>query len=330
MSRPNQSKQTFEERETFKEQMQIFRSFWGVAVANLQEPFTDNKLDPLYEAERKEINDLFIMGVKEGLVGGVCTFAALRMGPRLWNRFRSAPPTTAKKSFSSSSMTSYKFDSTTKATTSATSKTTSFALSSLKLGLDLLISTSVASYLSVAYISPDKFLNTLSEIPLVSGRSVLSERLCGDFVNLYSSIPKQTWAKHHGVSSELDALALFCENCIRRQTYEKQLREEQQQEKEHFEDTSFNSFGDDSFSGGESNATSKFMAIPSPGVPKDLPIDIPWSDRSDNVTNGKDFDDFWDPSFVSQEEDMEEEENNTVQFDSFESDEEKQKGRRRR
>lgn len=69
------------------------------------------------------------------------------------------------------------------------------------------------------------------------------------------------------------------------------------------------------------------MAIPSPGVPRDLPIDIPWSDRSNDVTIGKHFADFWDPSIQSQDDDEEKKSDTSVQFDtSFENDAEKQKG----
>ena len=138
----------------------------------------------------------------------------------------------------------------------------------------------------------------------MAGRSAVSDVLCEDFVKVYTSIPKQTWDNYKGTSVEWDALGTFCQNCIRRQTLELDLRQQTSSFHGSFQE--------------EEDGEDRHVEIPMPGVPKDLPIYIPWGDGSDAITVGKERqeDDFMGPSFDFVEDD---EGNFTTEFDTFDS-----------
>jgi hypothetical protein len=150
----------------------------------------------------------------------------------------------------------------------------------LKFSLDLFVSLSLAAYGSAYFTDTNKLMNDLADIPLVEGRSLISDELCDDFIDVYKSIPKRTWDKFDGKSEPLDAIGKFVKNCLRRHALEKKIIEEKR---------SFGSFGIDS--------ESKKVEIPYPGVPRDIDVEIPWVDKSEDLINERgdnDFDDDFD------------------------------------
>ena len=88
-----------------------------------------------------------------------------------------------------------------------------------------------------------------SKVPLVEGRSVVSEALCPDFIKAYHSIQSKgfDWYKSYYEYSQIGHISTFVLNCKKRKAYEEELRLEQ---------------------GLDQNQP---VCIPSPGVPFDQP-----------------------------------------------------------
>ena len=104
--------------------------------------------------------------------------------------------------------------------------------------------------MSAVWTDKKKLLNEAAEIPLVEGRSLISDELCTNFMKHYATIPQDTWRKHRGTSDALTAIESFVINCQRRQIFEQSLRHER----------------------GLQPGGSARISIPSPGVPTDLDV----------------------------------------------------------
>ena len=144
-----------------------------------------------------------------------------------------------------------------------------FILRAVKLAVDAFASVTVAMFASTQFADRTKLLRDMADIPLVEGRSLISDELCDDFVDVYRSIPKRTWDRYEGTVDTLDAIGKFVRNCMRRRIVEEELRRE---------------------SGGGNDAH-KGLEIPSPGVPRDLEVNIVWGDRSRYVEVGREMED---------------------------------------
>ena len=84
----------------------------------------------------------------------------------------------------------------------------------------------------------------VSEIPLIEGRSAVSDTLCQDFIAQKGKVPKRLWKEYND-----DAFVMlrdFIDNCQRRMQVERQIRTDR-------------GLGRD-----------EPVDIPSPGVPRDL------------------------------------------------------------
>ena len=106
---------------------------------------------------------------------------------------------------------------------------------------------------------------------------MISDELCGDFIDVYRGIPKKTWKKHEGKPA-IDAISGFVMNCMRRQVVEKELREQKR------------SFGM------MEEKEDDHVAIPSPGVSPDIHVEVQWGDQSVDLEEGRDVhkdDDFF-------------------------------------
>eukprot|EP00559_Dactyliosolen_fragilissimus_P009664 CAMPEP_0184873372 /NCGR_PEP_ID=MMETSP0580-20130426/41807_1 /TAXON_ID=1118495 /ORGANISM="Dactyliosolen fragilissimus" /LENGTH=403 /DNA_ID=CAMNT_0027376273 /DNA_START=1133 /DNA_END=2344 /DNA_ORIENTATION=- len=158
-------------------------------------------------------------------------------------------------------------------------------LRTLLLGVDVLVATSVAMYSSAIFMDKSKFMKDLSEIPLVEGRSIISDELCEDFIDVYKSIPQKTWKKFEGEGDAsvddvvdvqegekevLEAIGNFVRNCLRRQMYEEELRREEVSQSEWDSSASRHS-------------SSIPIDIPHPGVPPDREVHIAWGDSSEDL-----------------------------------------------
>ena len=71
-----------------------------------------------------------------------------------------------------------------------------------------------------------RILEGLSRVPLVQGRSVLSEELCGDFIRAYDVTKTRgfDWSNENHNSNTLTNIERFVKNCHARQNYEQDLR----------------------------------------------------------------------------------------------------------
>jgi hypothetical protein len=94
-----------------------------------------------------------------------------------------------------------------------------------------------------------QLFETVADIPLLSGRSAISDTLCTDFIENYHRLPKSLW--HHERLKDDDLsrnIKRFVENCMKRQQYERILRLESQIDE------------------------STQVVIPEPGVPRNFKI----------------------------------------------------------
>jgi len=263
-----------------KEKFAILNAFVNVAKANfIKADSTDGResiqrIDDLYKlpaftAEKKRLTEISNNGMLYGLALGFGTFAFLRAGPRLLQRFLQ------RRQYTSSG--GYKFSKVTNThPTAGMSNPPSqqgFFLRTIKLTLDFFVSSSIAMFGSVYFVDRKKLMSEVADIPLVEGRSMISELLCNDFIDLYRSIPKNNWDKYHGNSDSLDIISTFVTNCLKRQFCEEQILQQRQ------------GFGDLN--------TSNHDGIPPPGVAVDTPICIEWINPEGkelhDSTNAQDF-----------------------------------------
>jgi hypothetical protein len=70
-----------------------------------------------------------------------------------------------------------------------------------------------------------KLFEAAADIPLVPGRSAISDTLCSDFIENYKRLPKELWTpKKIHRDDVTKSIKTFVENCQRRQRMERQLR----------------------------------------------------------------------------------------------------------
>ena len=67
-----------------------------------------------------------------------------------------------------------------------------------------------------------KLYDTASDIPLIEGRSDISDKLCSDFIAQYNSIRPEFWKEY--TDDGLSAIQEFVANCRKRQAFERRLR----------------------------------------------------------------------------------------------------------
>jgi len=223
---------------------------------------------PAYAAEKNLLAQFNNNGITKGLAVGIGTFVFLRAGPGTLRRFFQ------RKHFSKSSGTGgYKFDNSAAHHMIGSqpnnpplrSPQPGFIFRSIRFGLDCFLSLSMATYGSMYFVDRRKLMEVASSIPLVEGRSMVSDELCDDYTNLYRSIPQKTWEKYDGKSVPLDTISIFVKNCIKRKMAERQILEQER-----------------GFGASDTNG----VEIPSPGVPADTQIEIVWNDfASDAKTN---------------------------------------------
>jgi len=210
---------------------------------------------PAYSSEKKLLSQLNNNGLGKGLVVGALTFAFLRGGPGILRRV-----------ISKSATNGYKFDNV-NPSIMAGSQTSNprpgVLFRSVRFGLDCFVSLSMATYGSMYFLDMKKMTETASCIPLVEGRSMISDELCDDFIGIYYSIHQKTWEKYEGKSIPLDRISSFVKNCMKRKVIETQLLEQQR------------GFGVADNSG--------HVEIPSPGVPVDTNIEINWNTIDSDV-----------------------------------------------
>lgn len=242
---------------------------------NKKSRLVDLSDSPAYDAEKKKVSGIINNGLMNGLAVGVASFVFLRRGPKMMNRFLSR-----RSHGGPTSGGGYQFDmrNPSKQMRQEPQPDPSvprpgIILRTVKFSLDAFVSVSLGMYGWMYFTSTQKQLEDFSEIPLVEGRSMISDELCDDFVDAYRAVPKRTWDKYdHGRTV---IIGEFVKNCLRRKAVEKEILDERHQ---------FESFGVDS--------DEKHVQIPHPGVPRDLAVNIQWVDKSEDLTTEMDMNEF--------------------------------------
>jgi len=256
---------------------------------------------PEFASEKKLLNELNNMGLYKGVLSGLACFAFLRVSPRvisgvLRRRAGLVPEGTGGSAASSTggvakgtttfgsgsggnnpfrnqSAGGYKFDPPPSAASSASSTAAGaqnverpgLIFRTIRLALDSFVSLSIGAYASMYFVDKEKMMKQFSEIPLVEGRSLLSEELCEDFTRELRKFDRKTWDPNHPSftgSSTMHStdeetttdfrstIQGFVINCRRRAIYEDEIRKEQGLR-----------------SGG-------VVVIPSGGVSRDIPVSL--------------------------------------------------------
>jgi hypothetical protein len=117
----------------------------------------------------------------------------------------------------------------------------------LMIAVDLAVSLAMGAAVWFYTIDKKGTFNAVSNVPLVEGRSAVSDTLCADFIEQKKKLPARLWKEYN--DDAVTMLRLFIENCQRRTQYERQLRIEK-------------GLGPD-----------EPVAIPPPGVPPDMVIE---------------------------------------------------------
>ena len=127
----------------------------------------------------------------------------------------------------------------------------------LSIPVDIFLSVMIGCSATVFLTDPDRLRDDLSALPLVRGRSLVSDDLCGDFVREFRKHPEELW--RHGKIRETEpnivAIHEFVLNCGRRRAWEKKRREER------------------------GMAPSDPVIVPEPGVPNDIEPDLDLFER---------------------------------------------------
>lgn len=88
----------------------------------------------------------------------------------------------------------------------------------LSIPIDIFLSLLVGASASLFLTDEVKMQNDLADIPLVKGRSLVSDELCTDFIKEYNNMPPQIWtSKNAAESTSMQAIKTFIENCNKRE-----------------------------------------------------------------------------------------------------------------
>lgn len=269
-----------------REETEIFNRFTAIVKTK----FTNsniNQLDELYKrpefaSEKRILNEMNSIGLSKGMLSGLACFAFLRISPRLISNYLrrrvagggGINSSASKNPFQqmSSSSSGYKFDSF--PASSQNEERPGLIFRGVRLMLDTFVSMSIGAYASIYFTDTNKMMEKFEKIPLVEGRSLLSEQLCHDFTKEFKSYGKQFWnSRHHAMTTDnnnrggdeggefRELIQGFVANCRRREIYEKDIRQEQ------------------------GLGANDEVIVPTPGVPQDIPVTL------DDLFSTKDFSD---------------------------------------
>ena len=179
----------------------------------------DKKIrSPRYAAERQRITEINNhVGLFQGMAIGMGTFlflcAGLRVFRSFWTKRYHPTPTTMN---SPTTQGYHSLEINPFLSSSSTSKTISIPPSftqshqkqqqqqqqdpkggilfrTIRFMADVCISLTAAAYGSFYLTDPVKVEQTIYRMPLIEGRSVIADLLCDDMIDVYRSIPRQTW-----------------------------------------------------------------------------------------------------------------------------------------
>lgn len=244
---------------------------------------------PEFIAEKRILDEMNSMGLYKGVMCGLSCFAFLRFSPgmisRILRRRAGGGLEQGQGPVNPFNQTSYKFD------TPAMQKNNErpgpiFRM--VRLALDTFVSLSIGSWASLYFIDKDKMMKQFTELPLIEGRSLLSEELCGPFTREFQKFDSQVWDKNHpsltggnhttdvGDSDFRNTIQGFVANCRRRAIFEEELRKER------------------------GLRGSDIVVVPSSGVPRDISVsldDLLGEKESETEGARDDGDDYFDTYF---------------------------------
>lgn len=288
-----------------KLELQIFDRFSKIARQKITAALSDEskvkQLDALYShpefnEERKILTEMNSLGLTNGILSGIACFAFLRWSPGAISRFLirrraassgfgSKPPDLANPFHRPSS---YQLEP--PPGDQVTANAPNFIIRGLRLGLDIFVSMSIGAYASIFFIDKDRLMKQFSEIPLVQGRSIISEELCRDFSDEFRKYKRVTWDNNHPAlsgglgngnekSDFISGVEGFVANCRRRSIYEKDLRIEQGLKED------------------------EPVIIPPPGVPRDIPVTLDdlMGDKIEGLPDNSNIEDFYFDKYFDEE-----------------------------
>lgn len=260
-----------------------------------------------YAAERDALRNLNGIGLHYGFAAGILSFVFLRRFPPWFGRWAAARRSASSSSSSpSSSQGSYTFSNpsmnlksgpTLSSSTNfngAQKPSESFAWRAARVGLDALLSLYVAAFVSSYATDPKKILDQVSEVPLVSGRSIISDELCDDFILEHGQFPTEFWHRLKNSSEDATTLTQICiamdnfvTNCKKRRIYEKELQDGRFSEGLQIPDFYTNDID-------AAEKSSEGVNIPPPGVPRTIDVSsfvVSGSSHRNNTTADGSFSD---------------------------------------
>lgn len=89
---------------------------------------------------------------------------------------------------------------------------------------DTTLSLAMTGTIWIMATDKEKLYKTASDIPLIEGRSDISDVLCTGFIAQYDSIRPEFWKEYK--DDGMTAITDFVENCRKRQAFERRLRRE--------------------------------------------------------------------------------------------------------
>ena len=317
-----------------REEMELFQRFRNLAasrinqLANEADDSNDTKLKhQMGQKEQELLLEMNGMGLREGIAAGIVTFVTLRRGPivlaRWLQRRRSqmklakqnqSPPTTT--STGSTGSTGYRLsDPNATATTNPFQRAANeppfprsknIVLRGIWFVFDGTLSLMMAASVSMAYTDVDRIRNQLIELPLVEGKSLVSDVLCQDVLDELKRVKDSQDPAYQRLTSSskinqqntpaqqyLEGIIKFAEHCERRKAFEHSYRQER---------------------GMRPNEP---VMVPAPGIPKDGPRLITLSDgttemvvssssdtKEDVFRDDDEMDTEWASDFVTDQEDQ--------------------------
>jgi hypothetical protein len=258
------------------EDMALFQRFRTVATAKLermtsQVEKTDNPYQ-LGEEEKQILTQMHGMGLKEGVAAGVVTFLILRKGPIFIGRYlmkRNPMNATTTTTATPGSSGGYQLSNPTavaknpfqQAANPQFPRSRNRFFRAIWFTFDATLSLMMAANVSMQYTDTSMMRQKISEIPLVPGKSMISDALCKELSAELQKViaekdpsykrllreSKQGLENKSPFAFYMQGITSFCENCERRAYREQELRQEQ------------------------GLSSMEQVEIPAPGVPRDGP-----------------------------------------------------------
>eukprot|EP00814_Leptocylindrus_danicus_P013837 CAMPEP_0116027572 /NCGR_PEP_ID=MMETSP0321-20121206/14743_1 /TAXON_ID=163516 /ORGANISM="Leptocylindrus danicus var. danicus, Strain B650" /LENGTH=402 /DNA_ID=CAMNT_0003501021 /DNA_START=16 /DNA_END=1224 /DNA_ORIENTATION=+ len=297
--------------EVLKRFLDIQRVHFGKEkMMELERKYKHPDAQEIYQAERellREIREDNGKGVKYGLYAGLASFLVLRRGPPVIGRWlarrggrgsgsgsgsyqfgsdamrqqqqqatsTSTTTTAGQSKFGSGSFNNYNnAPAAQMGATAGTKVTDGIFWKIASFTIDVFLSLNVAAYVGNKYTDVDGLLNKMAEAPLLEGRSIACEELCGDFIREYRSIPPEFWAKADEKSpyKVYTSIEKFVYNCKRRQIYEQQLKDEGAASVVGSQIRFDGLQGEVRQAHDDDDDDTEHIPIPSPGVPPNIPV----------------------------------------------------------